>query len=176
MAYPAPYLMEFVIGLVLMWIMYRYAWFDSVHFDWLWLCQNFLNPFFTWNYVGICNSRMWRQWSSIASITCKHYWGPFYQHGFILILAWISNYIHWKGWNYLSIPKLQRVSVWKWISYFIPHFTGHVITYHCWNRRQSIWIKGHLFWYRPFQSWLCRDQPPDAMAVMQLLSRACSRT
>ena len=35
------------------------------------------------------------------------------------------------GWNYLSIPKLQRrctVEVWEWISNFILHFTGHVIT------------------------------------------------
>ena len=30
--------------------------------------------------------------------------------------------------DYLSIPKLQRY-VWERISNFIPHFTGHVITY-----------------------------------------------
>ena len=33
------------------------------------------------------------------------------------------------GWNYLSIPKLQR-AIWEWISNFIPHFTGHVIIIH----------------------------------------------
>ena len=43
----------------------------------------------------------------------------------------------WKsvGCNYLSIPKLQRFNrwseVWLWISNFILHFTGHVITYPC---------------------------------------------
>ena len=25
------------------------------------------------------------------------------------------------------------VEVWEWISNFIPHFTGHVITYPCWD-------------------------------------------
>ena len=32
-------------------------------------------------------------------------------------------------WNYLSIPKLQRLHrwSWEWISNFISHFTGYVI-------------------------------------------------
>ena len=33
--------------------------------------------------------------------------GPFYWHGSSLILAWISNYIHWKlELNYFSIAKI----------------------------------------------------------------------
>ena len=46
-------------------------------------------------------------------------WGPFYKHGLTLILACISNYIHYK--------------VWEWISNFGPYLTGHVITYQCWD-------------------------------------------
>ena len=40
-------------------------------------------------------------------------------------------------WSYLSIHKLEwlAVEVCKWISNFIPHFTGHVITYPCWGLR-----------------------------------------
>ena len=36
------------------------------------------------------------------------------------------------GWNYLSIPKLQRLDRWdwEWISNFIPQFALYVITYH----------------------------------------------
>ena len=30
------------------------------------------------------------------------------------------------GWNYHSIPKLQRLRGWEWISDFIPHLTGPV--------------------------------------------------
>ena len=38
-------------------------------------------------------------------------------------------------WNYLSIHKLRQctVEVWERKSNFIPHFTGYVITYPCWD-------------------------------------------
>ena len=66
-------------------------------------------------------------------------------HGITLIPAWISNCIRHKvwddklprlaGWNYLSVPKLQRCSrcslgMDRW---FHPHFSDHVITYSCWG-------------------------------------------
>ena len=40
---------------------------------------------------------------------------PFYQHGLTLIPTWISNYTYYYvcGWNYLSIPKLQRCNRWS---------------------------------------------------------------
>ena len=37
----------------------------------------------------------------------------FYQHGLTLIPEWISNYTHYKVWNYLSIPKLQQGNCWS---------------------------------------------------------------
>ena len=40
------------------------------------------------------------------------------------------------GWNYLSIPKRQRLHRWSlgWINDFILHFTWYVITYPCWGK------------------------------------------
>ena len=41
--------------------------------------------------------------------------GPFYWHGLTLIPAWIKNHLPSinVGWNYLSIPKLQRLHRWS---------------------------------------------------------------
>ena len=40
--------------------------------------------------------------------------GPFYQHGLNLIQSWMSNHMHNSvPWNYLSIPKLQRLNRWS---------------------------------------------------------------
>ena len=33
--------------------------------------------------------------------------GPFYEHGLILIPAWISNYIHHKVWDAITYPFLD---------------------------------------------------------------------
>ena len=53
----------------------------------------------------------------------------------ILFPKWISNYIQcmWDEITY-SFPKFNgaTVEVWEWISNFIPHFTGRMITYSCW--------------------------------------------
>ena len=52
-----------------------------------------------------------------------------------LIPAWLSNYmyIHYKVWDEITYPlpnfNGEAVEVWEWIRNFIPHFTGHVITY-----------------------------------------------
>ena len=46
-------------------------------------------------------------------------------------------------WDYLSIPKPQRWSRWSLgISNFIPHFTGFVITYPCWDQSYSMFVRG----------------------------------
>ena len=39
------------------------------------------------------------------------------------------------GWDYLSIPNLQRCAfeVWELISKFIPHFITNVMIYQCWT-------------------------------------------
>ena len=34
------------------------------------------------------------------------------------------------------------IEVWEWVSNFIPHFTGHMITYPWWNLSKFILIKG----------------------------------
>ena len=44
----------------------------------------------------------------------------------------------------LSIPKLNgaTVKVWEWKSNYIPHFTGHAITYPCWNYSYTMLVNG----------------------------------
>ena len=63
--------------------------------------------------------------------------GPFYWPSLTLILAWISNYIHYKMRDEIRYPfpnfNGATIEVWKWMNNFIPHFTGHVITYPCWD-------------------------------------------
>ena len=65
--------------------------------------------------------------------------GPFYLHGLTLISALISNYIHYKVWDEITYPfsnfNSATVEVWEWISNFIPHFTGHMIAYSCWDKK-----------------------------------------
>ena len=67
----------------------------------------------------------------------KNVWDPFYWHGFTLLSAWISNYIHYKMWDEITHPfpnfNSANVEVWEWISSFIPHFAGNVITSPSWN-------------------------------------------
>ena len=64
-------------------------------------------------------------------------WGPFYWHGLTLIQAWISNQIHNKTWDEINNPfpnfNGATIEIWEWISYFNIHFTGHVISYPCWD-------------------------------------------
>ena len=63
--------------------------------------------------------------------------GSFYEHGLTLIPAWKSNYMPSKVCIDIPYPLLNfngcTVEVWEWISHFITHFTGHVITYPCWD-------------------------------------------
>ena len=48
------------------------------------------------------------------------------------IPAWISNYIHFKMWDEITYPfpnfNCAAIELWEWLSNFIPHFTGHVIS------------------------------------------------
>ena len=52
-----------------------------------------------------------------------------------LLLTWISNYIYYEMWDGITYPfpnfNGAAFEVWEWISYFISHFTEHVITYPC---------------------------------------------
>ena len=53
-------------------------------------------------------------------------------------VAWITNYIHYNVWDEITYPfpnfNGTTIEVWKWISNFIPHFPGEVITYPCWDQ------------------------------------------
>ena len=64
-------------------------------------------------------------------------WAPFYLHGLTLISAWMSNHTHYNVWDAITYPFLNfngaTVEVYKWISNCIPHFSGHVIMYPCWD-------------------------------------------
>ena len=63
--------------------------------------------------------------------------GPAYQHGLSLVEGWISYYIHYKVWYATTNPLANFhgaiVEVRKSVSNFILHFTGHVVTYACWD-------------------------------------------
>ena len=79
---------------------------------------------------------------------CVTYIPTFYSHGFTWILACISNFIHYKVLEEIIHPfsniNKRAFKVWKLISNFIPYFTGHVITYPCWNSSYSMIAKGPL--------------------------------
>ena len=57
----------------------------------------------------------------------------FHQHRLILITASLSNYIIYNVWDEFidSFPIVngEAVEIWEWVSNFLLHFTGHVITY-----------------------------------------------
>ena len=54
-----------------------------------------------------------------------------------LIPAWVSYYIHYQVYDEITytFPNFigTAIEVWEWIINFIPHFTGHMITYPCWD-------------------------------------------
>ena len=72
---------------------------------------------------------------------CINTCGPFFpwsaSYGLTLIPAWLSNYIHCKVWDEITYPFLNSngdtVEVKEWIGDVAAHFTGHVITYSCWD-------------------------------------------
>ena len=49
--------------------------------------------------------------------------------------AWIDKYIMCVDEITYPFPNFKgcTVEVWEWMSNFIPHFTGHVIIYPCWD-------------------------------------------
>ena len=48
-------------------------------------------------------------------------------------MGWITIFPDFSG---------AAVEVWEWTSNLIPHFTGYVITYPCWDISSSIPVKG----------------------------------
>ena len=77
-------------------------------------------------------------WSDCGGLISFSAWGALLLiYGFTLIPAWISTHVPSKvcyGITYqFSNFNGVTVEVWEWISNFIPHFTGHVITHPCWD-------------------------------------------
>ena len=62
---------------------------------------------------------------------------PMVADGLTLIPTMISNHIHYKIWDEITNPVANfndvAIEVWEWISNFVPYFTGHAITYPCWD-------------------------------------------
>ena len=52
------------------------------------------------------------------------------------------NYIQYKVWYEITwpFPNFSGATFehYEWMSNFIPHFTGHVITYPCWDLSQTM--------------------------------------
>ena len=50
--------------------------------------------------------------------------------------AWIINYVHYKEWDEITYPFWNFIdaTIDILISNFVPHFTGNVITYPCWDQ------------------------------------------
>ena len=70
-------------------------------------------------------------WIDDSSVQrCKYHQGPF-------LLTWIHKCIHYKMWDEITyeFPNFNdyTIEVREWISNFISHFIGHVITYPCWD-------------------------------------------
>ena len=80
---------------------------------------------------------------------------PFYQHGLILIPAWICNHKPSKVWDEIacSFPNFNSSTgeVWGCRGNFTPHFTMDVITYQCWNLSYCLLVKGSMFSLRKCQ-------------------------
>ena len=59
-------------------------------------------------------------------------------------LAWISNRTHYKVFDEITYPfpnfNGATVEVWELIRNFIAYFTGHVLTYSCWDWSKSRWL------------------------------------
>ena len=101
------------------------------------------------NKLNRDNSSLYRHsimiYSSRQQLLCMSTCSPFNWHGLALIPAWICNHIHYKMWDEINYPFLNfngaTVEVWEWISNFIPHITGHLITYPCWDLSYTMLVK-----------------------------------
>ena len=91
------------------------------------------------------------------SACCVNTRGPLCRHGLTLIQARISNGINYNACDEINHPFLNfngaSVGGYEWIVNFIPHFTGHVITYPCRDWIKFILVKwppvfltGNIIW------------------------------
>ena len=63
--------------------------------------------------------------------------GPVLQTQINFNPSMICNYIHHKVWDEITHPfpnfTGEAIKILEWISDFIPHSTGPVVTYPCWD-------------------------------------------
>ena len=80
---------------------------------------------------------LWLGWQDILGWHSYDGRGPFYSHGLTSTLAWIRNYIYYNVWYEITYPFPNfngcTVEIWEWLSNFIPHFIGRLITYPWWD-------------------------------------------
>ena len=81
---------------------------------------------------------------AVAWLSLESFILAFYSHVLTEIPAQIDDYIHHNAWYEITYPfpnfNGTTFKVWESISDFIPHFTGHVITYPI-LKPWRIWIK-----------------------------------
>ena len=83
----------------------------------------------------------WWQWVNPSGAATGLYLGP-------LLLTWINfnpsmdkcipmKFLFFEVWDVITYPfpnfNGATVEVWEWIINFTTHFTGHVISYPCWD-------------------------------------------
>ena len=85
---------------------------------------------------AICEPKQFRNMINYMTICMFNYKSmipvaPFYWHGIPLI----SNYFYHKVWDEITYHFLNfngcTVEVYEWVSNFISHISGHVVTYLC---------------------------------------------
>ena len=64
---------------------------------------------------------------------------------FFYDLARIRSHAHYKVYDEITDPfpnfNSKAIKVWEWIGNFIQRFTGHVITYPCWDSSKNMLAK-----------------------------------
>ena len=94
-------------------------------------------PIFSWLFLNKWHSRYKPLLSVVNPQVFKNIRALFTTMDQLLISAWISNHIYYKMWDEIiyQFPNFNgaAIEVWEWISNFIPHFIGHVISYPWWD-------------------------------------------
>ena len=96
--------------------------------SWMWRINQTLVIYWIWHsYLNFISAAV-----THAKCECDS-WLPL----LTVIPAWMSNYIHYKMCYETTYPFPNSNDAtdedWKWISNFITHFPGHMITYQCWD-------------------------------------------
>ena len=138
------------IHLIILWI---YHCIPDAAIYILWMAELFNRFAYTWqlsfSQTQICIScyqltkqLVFHTWSQLLYTTCFDWisWGHFTNKDWLHSShhGWIITYIIKCVIKLLVISQIYFnsctiVEVWEWISNLIPHITGHLITYPCWD-------------------------------------------